>query len=127
MTDPREKQLDIFDSISMDTESQQVLGLIRGRVGRRNAISVNAITELTTIPPRTVRDITKQLIEKHHIRIGSSLGNPAGYYIIETDEEAEQNERTLRKLGLSILTRASVLKGIGIREYIRSVQQELEL
>jgi len=120
-------QLDIFDALSMDTESQQVLHLIRERVGRQSAISVGLISETTGIPPRTVRAITKNLIERHRIRIGSSLGNPPGYYIIETQEEAEQNERTLRKLGISILVRAAALKKITVREYMRQLQGELPL
>jgi len=113
--------------LSMDTESQQVLRLIRGRVGRQNAISVGFISEATGIPPRTVRYIAKNLIEQHRIRIGSSLGNPPGYYIIETKEEAEQNEKTLRKLGISILVRAAALKKITVREYMRQLQGELPL
>jgi len=118
-------QLNIFDELSMDSESQQVLGLIRGRVGRSTAISVSAIAGLTSIPARTVRDIVKGLIEKHHIRIGSSLGNPPGYYMIETKEEADQNERTLRRLGLSILTRAAVLRRITVKEYMKELQTEM--
>ncbi len=91
------------------------------------AISVASISELAGIPPRTVRDIVKNLIEKHHIRIGSSLGNPPGYYMIATKEEAEQNERTLRRLGLSILTRAAVLKKLEVRDYLKQFQGELPL
>ena len=121
------KQLDIFDALSMDSESQQVLGLIRVRVGRSMAISVSTIAGLTSIPPRTVRDIVKGLIEKHHIRIGSSLGSPPGYYMIENMEEAEQNERTLRRLGLSILTRAAVLKRLTVADYLKELQTEMGL
>ena len=121
------KQLDIFDALSMDSESQHVLGLIRVRVGRSMALSVNTIAGLTSIPARTVRDIVKGLIEKHHVRIGSSLGNPPGYYMIENKEEADQNERTLRRLGLSILTRAAVLRRLTVQEYMREIQGELGL
>ena len=127
MSDPREKQLDIFDELTMDSESQHVLGLIRVRKGRECSITVANISEITGIPPRTVRDIVKGLIEKHLIRIGSSLGNPPGYYMIATKEEAEQNERTLRRLGLSILTRAAVLKRLTVKEYMKRLQGELPL
>ena len=120
-------QLNIFDELSMDSESQFVLSLIRKRIGRARAISVADISEITEIPQRTVRDIVKQLIECHHIRIGSALGRPSGYYIIETNEEAEQNEKTLRSLGISILTRAAVLKKLSIKEYIGQIQGELKL
>lgn len=120
-------QLDIFDALSMDSGSQHVLYLIKGRVGRKNAISVNHIAEATDIPPRTVRDIVKNLIEHHMIRIGSALGQPSGYYMIATQEEAEQNEKTLRKLGISILVRAAVLKKLTIREYMKQLQGELKV
>ena len=127
MSEPREQQLDIFDELSMDSESQHVLGLIRGRNGRSKAISVASLTERTAIPARAVRDIVKGLIEKHHIRIGSSLGNPPGYYMIVTKEEAEQNERTLRRLGISILTRAAMLRKLTVKEYMKRLQEELLL
>ncbi|MBA7533150.1 hypothetical protein ES705_25385 [subsurface metagenome] len=120
-------QLDVFDALSMDSGSQHVLYLIKGRVGRKNAISVTSISESTAIPPRTVRDIVKKLIEHHMIRIGSALGQPSGYYMIATKEEAEQNEKTLRKLGISILVRAAVLKKLTIKEYMKQLQGGLEL
>lgn len=121
------KQLDIFDKLSLDSDSQYVLHLIQGRIGRQSAISVSDISELTAIPPRTVRDIVKKLIEHHRIRIGSALGSPSGYYMIQTKEEAEQNERTLRKLGISILVRAAALRKLTIREYLNKLQGELKL
>jgi len=120
-------QLSLFDAISMDSDTQYVLSIIRGRVGRKSAISVTSISERTAIPPRTVRDIVKNLIEHHHVRIGSALGRPSGYYMIETKEEAEQNEHTLRKLGVSILVRAAVLKKLTIQEYMRQLQIEMPL
>lgn len=126
MCEPRE-QLNIFDALSMDSDSQYILRLIRNRSGKQSAISVDTIANITGIGGRTVRDIVKNLIEHHHIRIGSSLGNPSGYYMIVTDEEAEENERTLRKLGVSILTRAAVLKGLKIRDYMKKVQTDLPL
>lgn len=135
MDEPRERpedqaqgrQLDIFDALSMDSDSQQVLYLIRGRVGRESAISVGLISETAGIPPRTVREIVKNLIEHHRIRIGSALGQPSGYYMIATKEEAERNEYTLRKLGISILVRAATLKKLTIRDYIKQLQGELPL
>ena len=121
------KQMDIFDALSMDSDSQQVLSLIRGRYGRYQAISVTSISERTSIPPRVVRDIVKGLIEKHHVRIGSALGRPSGYYMIATMEEAEQNDKTLRKLGISILVRAAVLRKITIRDYLKELHEKMGL
>jgi len=120
-------QLDIFDELSMNSDSQSVLSLIRTRIGRQQALSVEYISQATDIPPRTVRDIVKHLIEHHHVRIGSALGKPPGYYIIATQEEAEENERWLRKLGISILVHAAVLKKLSIKEYMKELQEELEL
>ena len=120
-------QLNIFDELSMDSDSQFVFSLIQRRRGRGHAISVADISDATGIPPRVVRDIVKHLIERHAIRIGSALGNPPGYYMIETMEEAEQNEKTLRQLGISILTRAAVLKKLTVAEYMKEIQGELGL
>ena len=121
------QQIDIFDELSMDSDSLFVFSLIQKRRGRDHAISVADISESTGIPPRVVRDIVKHLIECHAIRIGSALSAPSGYYMIETMEEAEQNEQTLRRLGISILTRAAVLKKLTVAEYIREIQGELGL
>jgi len=124
---PSPKQMTIFDELSMDSESAHVLGIVRHHSGKGNAIQVRAIADLTGIAPRVVRDIVKTLIEHHHIRIGSSLGHPSGYYMIETDEEAAQNEKTLRKLGISILVHAAVLKKLTIAEYLRGIQGEMAI
>jgi len=120
-------QTNMFDALSMDTDSKVVYSIIGCRFGKQGAVSVERIADMTGIPPRTVRDIVKHLIEHHQIRIGSSLGNPPGYYMIVTKEEAEQNEQTLRKLGISILTRAAVLKRLTIKEYMGRLQEELPL
>jgi len=127
MIQPGDDQIDMFDALSMDSDSMQVLGIIKDRHGRKRAIPVADISELTGIHPRAVRDIVKRLIEHHRVRIGSSLGSPAGYYMIETMEEAEQIERTLRKLGISILVRAAAIKGLTVREYMKKLQTELAI
>ena len=44
-----------------------------------------------------------------------------------TEEEAEENERWLRKLGISVLVHAAVLKKLSIKEYMKELQEELEL
>ena len=95
-------QTDIFDALSMSTDSQVVCSIIRCRFGKQRAVSVEQIADMTGIPPRTVRDIVKHLIEHHQIRIGSSLGNPPGYYMIATKEEAEQNETELSEKAESV-------------------------
>jgi len=125
MTEPN--QLDLFDALNMDSDSWTVYGIIINRLGREQAVSVDAISEQTGIAGREVRDIVKRLIEQHHVRIGSALAKPSGYYMIQSDEEAEANERTLRRLGLSILVRASVLKRLTVAEYMKRLQTELEM
>ena len=121
------KQMDLFDPLTMDSDELTVWGIIRGHVGLESAVSVGAISERSGVPPRQVRDIVKGLIERHRVRIGSSLVQPSGYYIIETMEEAERNEVTLRRLGLSILTRAAVLKRLTVAEYMRELQTEMDV
>lgn len=124
---PEQLQMNLFDTLSMDSDSAMVLRIIGRHQGRASAITVEIISELTGIAPRQVRDIVKHLIEHHHARIGSALTRPAGYYMIATDDEAAQNELTLRRLALSILTRAAVLKNLTVQEYMRRLQCELPL
>lgn len=123
----RNAQIDLFDPLNLDSESAHVLGIIRRHMGAGQAVSVESISEQSGIAPRRVRGIVKDLIEKHRVRIGSSLRSPSGYYMIQTREEAEQNEKTLRRLGISILVRAAVLKGLEVREYLKKVQTEIQI
>lgn len=125
MTGQGGSQLDLFDGLSLDTPSLQVYGIIRHHKGRANAISVGAIATHTGIGERTVRSIVKHLIEDHRVRIGSALGRPSGYYIIETLEETEQNERTLRSLAISTLRHAAVLRQVSLSDYLSGIQGEL--
>jgi predicted transcriptional regulator of viral defense system len=119
------EQLNMFDGLSMDSDSLMVLGIIKRHGGKERAVSVERISAETKVAPRQVREIVKGLIEKHRVRIGSSLRSPNGYYMIQTPEEAEENEKTLRRLGISILVRAAVLRGLEIEEYLRKVQREI--
>ena len=119
--------MDLFDALDMDSDELSVYGIIRVRAGRERAVSVEEISRLSGVAPRQVRDIVKGLIERHRVRIGSALKKPAGYYMIETREEAEQNELTLRRLGLSVLSRAAAIRKLTVREYVRQLQTELEV
>ncbi len=120
-------QMDLFDALEMDSDEISVYGIIRRHAGRDHAVSVEEISRLSGVAPRQVRDIVKGLIERHRVRIGSALKKPAGYYMIETREEAEQNELTLRRLGLSVLSRAAAIRKLTVREYMRRLQTELEV
>lgn len=120
-------QMDLFDALEMDSDEISVYGIIRRHSGRDHAVSVEEISRLSGVAPRQVRDIVKGLIERHRVRIGSALKKPAGYYMIETREEAEQNELTLRRLGLSVLSRAAAIRKLTVREYMRRLQTELEV
>jgi hypothetical protein len=67
------EEIDPMKNLSF--EERRIMQLIRK--GRENAMQVADIAADTDMDSRTVRAIVKDLIEKHHFCIGSSIGSPA--------------------------------------------------
>lgn len=116
--DAREDTLDLLSA-----DEKMILKLIRK--GRENARQVIEIAELTGIDTRSVRAIVKDLIEKHGHCIGSSVGVPAGYYIITEQKEIDDVYDSLRHRGLSTLFRAARLKKLSVQAVFDQVMAEM--
>ena len=102
-------QFDMF-SDNVTEDERRVLSLIL--CGKENARSVKFLAQETRISERTLRLIVRQLIDEQHMAIGSSTKPPAGYFIINTPDEADEQYEALRRRGISILTRAANIKGL---------------
>lgn len=74
--------------------------------GRENAIAVPKAAEAAGLAMRHAQDVVKALIEEHGVPVGSSYEKPAGWYLVATDAEREENRTALRSRALSILRRA---------------------
>lgn len=96
----------------MTNEERTVFRLLRS--GRASALSVKAIEIETGLDGKSVRKIVRDLIMEHGILIGSSVGDPPGYYLPETPDEAITATKTLRHRGVAILARAARLQRCSI-------------
>ena len=80
------------------------------RSGRNNAISVKALAAETGMGSVEIRQTVRDLIMEHGILIGSAVGNPPGYFIPETAEEATTATRSLLHRGIMILARVARMR-----------------
>lgn len=67
------------------------------RVGRLNATASDRIVGNTGLTDRQVRATCRDLVMRHHIFIGSTPREPAGFFICETDDEKVDVINGLRK------------------------------
>ena len=79
--------------------------LSRSHRGRDEAITQASLAVALGIPARRLRSIIKTLIESHRLPIGSTPHSPAGYFVVETPEEAAEVAARLYRGALSLLYR----------------------
>ena len=93
--------------------------------GRAQASTQATLSVAVGMPARELRQIIKDLIEKHRLPIGSAPNSPPGYFVIETEEEAcDVCERYYRG-ALSLLYRMRVLKDMSAHELSRQIEMDL--
>lgn len=103
--------VDLFaDSVMEPTELERLVGgLIAQHRGRKNAIALRSLMDVTGKDERHVRGVVEQLIVSHRWRIGAALQAPSGYYMIETAEDLEMAVGTYRSQIFTMLRRLRVL------------------
>jgi|LSQX01.1.fsa_nt_gb predicted DNA-binding transcriptional regulator YafY len=101
-----------------------VAALVIERRGRNQAVGVAELAGRTGLDDRTVREIVKHLVEEYGLPIGSSPGDPAGYYLIQENSERMQVRNSLLRRAVSILRRAKAYEKAG---WVNSLIGQLEL
>ena len=84
---------DYYQKKEMTQEEERIFREISLRPGKENAISKERLAEILGMSERHMRIIIHHLRKTHRIRIGSSPGDPPGYYMIQTKEEARETSR----------------------------------
>jgi len=69
--------------------------LLRGHVGRGAAITKRDIARRLGIDARQVEHLIRELIVRRGMNIASACDKPAGYFIIDTQEEATRYRNQL--------------------------------
>lgn len=96
--------------IDLSPGELRVLETLRRHRGRTAAIHKEALAETVGMEVRQVRVVIAHLIERHNQPIGSASQSPAGYFLIETAQEAEQAAQELQARIIQLAKRLAKLK-----------------
>lgn len=89
---------------------RRIMEILRECRGRRFAVGKSQLALRTGIHERTVRELIKHLIEEHGEPIGSTSGEPHGYYLISSAEEQAHAEQELRGRIIELARRLGCLQ-----------------
>ncbi len=121
-------QLDIFDqdSIGLSDEEAKVWRIVREHSGRENAIKADALAWQTGFDGVKVREIVSHLVVRHGKVIGSSTGNPPGFYVITDAAELDKHIKSLRHRGIMCLVRAAALSKSSVEEIFKQGKFDMD-
>jgi len=124
MTD---QQLNIFeqDLTGLDPDEAAVWRVVRERRGRESAVKADAVAWQTRLPEVKVREIISRLVREKGKLIGSSTGNPPGFYVITDEEELRKHIKSLQHRGIMCLVRAAALSKTSVEEIFKQGRLEL--
>ena len=114
-----------YDAPAMNPEQLDVWRIIKRYQGRKNAVLARNLAELTDIPERRVRDIIRHLRVEFHKPVGSSTGEPAGYYMAITPEELKEFTDTWWRFGIKQLVMVSKLRKFPPDEFLDQIRLAL--
>lgn len=101
---------DAGQPIDLSPSELRVLETLQRHRGRARAIHKEALAEMVEMDVRQVRIVIAHLIERHNQPIGSASQSPAGYFLIETAQEAEQAAQELQARIIQLAKRLAKLK-----------------
>lgn len=96
--------------IDLSPGEGRVLDTLSRHRGRAAAIHKEVLAEMVGMEVRQVRVVIAHLIERHNQPIGSASQAPAGYFLIETAQEAEQAAQELTARIIQLAKRLAKLK-----------------
>lgn len=95
------------------------------RPGRDGARSVPAIAHETGLSTREVQSVVSHLILGHSAPIGTSMGKPAGNYLIDSPADLEATTELLRTRAIHQLMRVAALQKMTMARLLEEIQPEL--
>ena len=120
------KQGDLSFFPDLSFEEEKVSRLIKCHVGRDQAIAVRALALQTGLDEKRVREVVRELIIRHGEPIGSTPGNPPGYYILSSQDEINRAYQSLLDRGKAIIFRASRLRQFSVDEVLGQIKLEFD-
>lgn len=123
-----QENLHLDEQVRMDAVQEKVWQAVSVHRGAGNAIRVASLRIITGLNERGIRQAVKELIEDHGKPIGSTTAAPAGYYVIDSDEERKKVQRGLYGRAMSILRRARAYEANPIRrKWVSGIVGQLQL
>lgn len=101
---------DTTQPIDLSADEARVLEALQAHRGRAQAIQKETLSRETGCEVRHLRSVIAHLIERHNQPIGSASQAPAGYFLIETAQEAEQAAQELQARIVQLAKRLAKLK-----------------
>lgn len=125
MTATQQNTLDFSAAGHLNEAETAVWEVLRHHRGKEDAIKRADIVAATRIIARTVRQAIKNLIEHHHYPIGSLQIPPYGYFVIETEEEADEIAASLYGRAMSLLVRMKHIKDVTALSVSKQIEADL--
>ena len=101
-------------NVAVSANERRIYDLVRAARGHKRAVSLKYLCAVTHLSERTVKGCVADLIVTHGVRIGASRGHgdePAGYFIIDSDEDLEIAALPYAAQVSTMLRRLEVLAG----------------
>ncbi len=103
-----------FEAGELTHEERLVFAALE--IGRAGAKTQAVLASVTGIEARRLREVIQHLIVRHDKMIGSASGRPAGYFLIENEEELEKVLKVLKHHAVMMLVRMSKLNGTAVEK-----------
>ena len=108
-----------FESHGLTADEMLILSVLKS--GRSHAISMTELAALADTNTRHLQDVISHLIVNHKKAIGSASSPPAGYFIIETEQDLKDATKNLHNRAMSVLVRYAALKRVGFNELLHQL------
>lgn len=102
--------------LGLGDDEARVLAALKLRRGRERAIVSRELAAEAGVDPRRLRTILRHLAIHHLVPVGSATGEPAGYYVITSDDERTRVRDSLLCRALRILERSRAFDRSGMAD-----------
>lgn len=126
MTDGTHQEREACAPDDLTDDERTVLGVLRAHRGRAAAIHKESLAAQAGLSVRHSRQVIAHLIERHGQPIGSASRFPAGYFVVETAEEAAQAAQELRSRIVRLAMRLARLQRNTPADCLAQLRLELE-
>ena len=116
----------MIEAVPWTDDELRVMQAIERHVGREQALPLELLAAEAGVSPRVAQELVKHLIESHGQSIGSSTGDPHGYYMIQSADDLERSKAQLRHRIISTARRLAQLEKSTAPKVLGQITLDLE-